>query len=69
MHQAGDIIRSHRLWESYLAEHMQIPAGHLHDTAMRLEHVTSAPMQEKLAAGAGHPQLDPQGKPIPPAEK
>lgn len=66
---AGAIIRSHRLWESYLAEHMQIPEGHLHDTAMQLEHLTSEAMQERLASGMGHPERDPQGKPIPPGRE
>lgn len=64
---ASTIIRSHRLWESYLASQMQVPEDHLHETAMRLEHVTSEAMRRELASGAGHPELDPQGKPIPPA--
>ena len=66
MLKAEAIIRSHRLWESYLAEHMQVPEGHLHDTAMRLEHVTSGDMQSRLAADVGPRERDPQGKLIPP---
>jgi len=64
---ARTIVRSHRLWESYLEGEMHIPEGHLHDTAMRLEHVTSDSMRQELASRTGDPQHDPQGKPIPPA--
>lgn len=67
--QARAIIRSHRLWESYLAEHMQVPEGHLHDTAMQLEHHTTPPMQAALAEVIGDPPRDPQNKPIPPADQ
>jgi len=65
--QAQAIIRSHRLWESYLAKHLQVPESHVHDTAMHLEHLTTEEMQDRLASGMGHPLVDPQGKPIPPA--
>jgi manganese/zinc/iron transport system permease protein len=66
LRHAQSIIRSHRLWESYLEGEMQIPEGHLHETAMRLEHVTTGEMQRELASRTGDPKRDPQGKPIPP---
>ncbi len=62
---ARSVVRSHRLWESYLSQHMPLAADHLHVPAETLEHVTTAPMQERLAASLGEPELDPQGKPIP----
>lgn len=62
---ARDIVRSHRLWETYLEQRLGLPADHLHPTAERLEHVTSAAMRDQLAAATGEPALDPQGKPIP----
>lgn len=61
---ARSLVRSHRLWESYLVRAMGLRPDHVHDAAMRLEHVTSAPMAEALRAAAPHP-IDPQGKPIP----
>lgn len=65
--EARRLVRSHRLWESYLAKHLRLPADHLHPTAERLEHVTSGAMQAHLSHDAGEAALDPQGKPIPPA--
>lgn len=59
------LVRSHRLWESYLQEHLAIPADHLHRPAMDLEHVTDAAMQEELARTIGHPDIDPHGRKVP----
>ena len=63
--QARHLIRSHRLWESYLNKHLSLPADHLHEPAERLEHVTDPAMRENLAERADHPAQDPQGRPIP----
>ena len=64
---AGNLVRSHRLWESYLDKHFAIPADHLHGTAERLEHVTDEEMQGRLAATTEQPAVDPHGKSIPPS--
>lgn len=63
--RARHLVRSHRLWESYLQKHMQVPAGHVHYAAEQLEHITDAAMQERLAAQTDRPQRDPHGRPIP----
>ncbi len=63
--RARDLVRSHRLWESYLVKHLALPADHVHDTAMRLEHITGDAMREWLAAQADHPDVDPHGREIP----
>jgi manganese/zinc/iron transport system permease protein len=63
---ASGLVRSHRLWESYLVKHLALPADHVHATAMRLEHVTGEAMREHLAAHADHPETDPHGQSIPP---
>ncbi len=65
---AGNIVRSHRLWETYLGEHLDLPADHLHLPAERLEHVTTAGLQRRLAESVEHPPRDPHGQPIPPAD-
>ncbi|MCA9242737.1 MAG: metal ABC transporter permease [Phycisphaerales bacterium] len=62
---ARDIVRSHRLWETYLEQHLALPADHLHHAAELLEHVTSPEMREGLERETGQPELDPHGKPIP----
>jgi manganese/zinc/iron transport system permease protein len=64
--EAQRIIRAHRLWEGYLSEHLRLPGDHLHSPAEGLEHITSEQMQAQLAAAQGRPEIDPQGKPIPP---
>lgn len=58
------VMRSHRLWESYLVRELGLRADHVHRTAMDLEHVTDASMREALA-GSAQPDRDPHGKPIP----
>ncbi|MCB0345067.1 MAG: metal ABC transporter permease [Bdellovibrionales bacterium] len=63
--RAQDVVRSHRLWESYLVSRLGLQADHVHDTAMELEHFTDQPMAEKLAKRLPNPELDPHGKKIP----
>jgi manganese/zinc/iron transport system permease protein len=63
--RAADLVRSHRLWESYLVRHLGLAPDHVHETAMRLEHVTDEPMQEGLAAGLDDATTDPHGRAIP----
>jgi manganese/zinc/iron transport system permease protein len=63
--RAADIIRSHRLWESYLVRHLGLRPDHVHGTATRLEHLTDETMQERLAAGTDRPRQDPHGREIP----
>ncbi len=67
---AAAVVRSHRLWESYLVRHLGLPDDHVHEPAMRVEHYIEAPLQEQLAGALGAELLDPHGRPIPqlPAE-
>ncbi|MEX0876198.1 MAG: metal ABC transporter permease [Phycisphaerales bacterium] len=59
------IIRRHRLWEGYLVDEAGLSPDHVHATAERLEHLD---LSERLGRG-GTPELDPQGKPIPPGDR
>lgn len=63
---ARNLVRAHRLWESYLYKHLDLPDAHAHTTAERLEHVTDAALQEHLAERTNRPVHDPQGRTIPP---
>jgi manganese/zinc/iron transport system permease protein len=63
--EAVSLVRSHRLWESYLHTYLRLPADHVHATAERLEHVTTPAMREKLAATTDQPLTDPHGKSVP----
>ena len=63
--RATTLIRSHRLWEAWLAKSAGLAPDHVHDTAMRLEHVTDEAMLEQLAEETGTPTTDPHGRSIP----
>lgn len=57
---ARELVRRHRLWESYLVTEAGVAADHVHPTAERLEHLTVRPEPE-----SGVPATDPHGKRIP----
>jgi DtxR family Mn-dependent transcriptional regulator len=62
---AMHIIRVHRLWETYLAEHTGVAEKEWHQLAERQEHLLSAKEADALAAQLGHPTQDPHGDAIP----
>lgn len=62
------LVRSHRLWEQYLADRTGVPAGEWHLRADRMEHALSQDETEALASRLGHPTYDPHGDPIPTAD-
>jgi DtxR family Mn-dependent transcriptional regulator len=62
---ALEVIRHHRLIESYLAEALGMPWDRVHDEAEVLEHYISEELEERLAAALGDPSHDPHGDPIP----
>ncbi|MCE2455980.1 MAG: metal-dependent transcriptional regulator [Gemmatimonadetes bacterium] len=59
------LVRTHRLWESYLAERTGVAPTEWHEEAERVEHRLSGRDTETLAASLGHPRWDPHGDPIP----
>jgi DtxR family transcriptional regulator, Mn-dependent transcriptional regulator len=65
---ALEVIRHHRLLESYLADALGMPWDRVHDEAEVLEHVLSEELEALIAAKLGHPTHDPHGDPIPTAE-
>lgn len=66
MEEAARVVRSHRLWESYLARHLGLPLDHLHEPSHRAEHFISPAMQEAIDRDIT-PARDPHGREIPPA--
>jgi manganese/zinc/iron transport system permease protein len=64
--QAAGLVRSHRLWEAYLVEHLGLPLDHVHEPAMRMEHFIDDRLQEQLAADLEETATDPHGRQIPP---
>lgn len=57
---ASDLVRRHRLWESYLVSEAGVAPDHVHPTAERLEHLPVRPEPD-----SGAPATDPHGKRIP----
>ncbi|MGA7524455.1 MAG: metal-dependent transcriptional regulator [Acidobacteriaceae bacterium] len=63
--RALEIVRHHRLIETFLFEFLDYPLEEVHDEAERLEHFISERFEERIAAKLGHPKIDPHGHCIP----
>lgn len=64
-HIALQLIRKHRLWETFLHDTLAFTWDEVHEVAEQLEHIHSEKLIERLDAFLGHPTLDPHGDPIP----
>jgi DtxR family Mn-dependent transcriptional regulator len=65
---ALEILRHHRLLESFLTEHLDYDWADVHEEADRLEHHVSEQLTERIAETLGNPGVDPHGDPIPDAD-
>ena len=65
---AVEMIRHHRLIETYLAEVLGVAWDKVHDEAERWEHVLSEEVEAKMAEALNQPLRDPHGAPIPTLE-
>lgn len=63
--QAFGVIRSHRLWERFLIDKLQIPWNDVHALACRLEHASDPQVTDALDAFLNYPDTCPHGNPIP----
>lgn len=63
--RALEIIRHHRLLETFLFQELGYPLEELHDEAERLEHFISESFERRIAAKLGDPVTDPHGHCIP----
>jgi DtxR family Mn-dependent transcriptional regulator len=62
---ALQIIRKHRLWETFLHEKLMFSWDEVHEVAEQLEHIHSQKLIDKLDELLSYPQFDPHGDPIP----
>ncbi len=62
---ALEVIRHHRLLESYLSEALGMPWDRVHEEAEVLEHYISEDLEALIAEKLGEPSFDPHGDPIP----
>ena len=65
---ALEIIRHHRLLETWLVKTLGYNWDEVHNEAERLEHVISEDFESRIAAALGHPTRDPHGELIPTAD-
>jgi len=63
--RALEIIRHHRLIETFLHQVLDYPWDEVHQEAERLEHFISERFEERIAAKLGNPEFDPHGHAIP----
>ena len=66
--RALEVVRHHRLIETFLYEVLDYPLEEVHAEAERLEHFISERFEERIAAKLGHPKIDPHGHSIPTME-
>lgn len=62
---ALNILRKHRLWETFLHKTLNLSLHEIHCEAESLEHLTSDFLADKIDSYLGFPASDPHGDPIP----
>jgi len=62
---ALEVLRHHRLLETYLSEALGMPWDRVHNEAEILEHHISEEFEKRIASTLNHPTRDPHGDPIP----
>jgi DtxR family Mn-dependent transcriptional regulator len=63
--RALEVLRHHRLIETFLYKILDFPIEDVHGEAERLEHFISERLEERIAVKLGHPKFDPHGHCIP----
>lgn len=63
--RAAELVGSHRLWESYMHKHFDLPDDHLHEMAHYVEHFLDEEMRSQLKDELDSPDRDPHGRKIP----
>ncbi|MGH8021885.1 MAG: metal-dependent transcriptional regulator [Opitutaceae bacterium] len=62
---ALNVLRKHRLVETFLVNVLKMDWSKVHEEAEKLEHAISDEVLDRLDALLGHPATDPHGDPIP----
>src|SRR5258708_13121421 len=65
---ALEVIRHHRLIETWLVQTLGYSWDEVHEEAERLEHLISEDFERRIAAAMGHPLRDPHEELIPTAD-
>ncbi len=62
---ARQLVRSHRLWESFLAKHFVLGESRFHESAEQVEHFIDGDLLAELDHDLDRPGVDPHGRAIP----
>ena len=62
---ADQVLRTRRLWATFLADHLGVSPADADDQACHLEHATTPEAADRLATFLGNPAAGPLGHPIP----
>ncbi len=60
-----ELIRAHRLWETFQVDEMGLNTDQIHEDAERIEHQMSPDDADEIESKLGFPNTDPHGSPIP----
>lgn len=63
--KAEQMVRAHRLWETYQVRQMGLNTNQIHDEADQLEHFLSEELIDEIDKELGYPIKDPHDSPIP----
>ena len=63
--KATNVLRKHRLWETFIVKKLEFNWSEVHDLAEELEHIKSNKLINRLEKFLGYPKFDPHGDPIP----
>lgn len=64
---AVQLVRRHRLLETFLVQSLDYDWDEVHDEVVKLEHSVSEKLLQRIDQKLGHPDYDPFGEPIPDA--
>jgi DtxR family Mn-dependent transcriptional regulator len=64
---ADRVLRTRRIWATFLADHLEFTPAEADALACHLEHVTAPDAADRLGAWLGEPDTGPLGRPIPPS--
>ncbi len=62
---AEELVRAHRLWETFLVDQVGLSDQNIHEDAEKYEHLLSSEILDQLDIKLGYPTRDPHGSPIP----
>lgn len=63
--RARKLVRTHRLWETYLVKQLGLALDHVHEPAHRVEHFTGPSIREHISEAIDDAEHDPHGRDIP----